>query len=371
MAEHSGGGAAATRSGERTVGLAARFPVRRVILIVLSILIVLGVTIGSYKTLTLPASEGPLNGARWRNLVVDGVARGSVYALIALGYSLVYGILRMINFAHGEVFMTGAFASFFVARTLDVNGFLDNNPATGILILLLVGMAVSTLVAMLLERIAYRPLRGAPRLVPLITAIGASLFLQNTFRGFFGPQTRGFPQVLKGTWEVLPGVPVQKIKAIVILTSLIAMVALSLFVARTKTGKSMRAVAEDKEIASLMGINVDRVILTTFAIGGMLAGIAGVLFAMTYGFVQFNMGFVPGIKAFTAAVLGGIGSISGAAIGGLILGIIEAVGPVLFLRGIHVPSPNQLTDVVAFTILVLVLIFRPGGIMGTGEPDKV
>jgi branched-chain amino acid transport system permease protein len=353
------------------VKLLARFPVRRSILIVLSILLVVGITIGSYKTLTLSPSEGGLSASRWRDLVVDGVARGSVYALIALGYSLVYGILLMINFAHGEVFMAGAFGSFFVARTLDTSGFLTRNTFAGIVVLLIVAMAVSTLVAVLLERIAYRPLRNAPRLVPLITAIGASLFLQNTFRGFFGPQTRGYPQPLTGTWEIIPGVPILKIKAVVIGVSFISMVALSLFVSRTRTGKSMRAVAEDKEIASLMGINVDRVILTTFAIGGMLAGIAGVLFAMTFGFVQFSMGFVPGIKAFTAAVLGGIGSISGAAIGGLILGVVEAVGPFLFLRGIHVPSPNQLTDVVAFTILVLVLLFRPGGILGTGEADKV
>jgi branched-chain amino acid transport system permease protein len=357
----------------KRVGLGARFPVRKVILVALSILIVLGVTIGSYKTLTLPASQGALSGARWRDLVVDGVARGSVYALIALGYSLVYGILLMINFAHGEVFMAGAFGSFFVAHTLDESGFLDRDPILGVLILLVVGIGVSTGVAVTLERLAYRPLRGAPRLVPLITAIGASLFLQNTFRGFFGAGTRGYPlaKPLQGRWAVLPGFNVPRIQVIVIVTAVIAMVSLSLFVARTKTGKSMRAVAEDKEIASLMGIDVDRVILKTFAIGGMLAGIAGVLFAMTFGFVRFDMGFVPGIKAFTAAVLGGIGSISGAAVGGLILGIVEAVGPYLFLRGIHVPSPNQLTDVVAFTILVLVLIFRPGGILGTGDAEKL
>src|SRR5437867_5488480 len=368
MADRTGPEVAGAPSRQRKVGLAARFPVRRSILIALSILIVLGVTIGSYRTLTLPASEGPLSGARWRDLVIDGVARGSVYALIALGYSLVYGILLMINFAHGEVFMAGAFGSFFVARTMDQSGFLDRNPIPAILILLVVAMAVSTLVAVLLERIAYRPLRGAPRLVPLITAIGASLFLQNTFRGFFGAETKGYPLVnpLKGRWEVLPGVPVPRVEVLVIVTAMVSMVALSLFVARTKTGKSMRAVAEDKEIAALMGINVDRVIVTTFAIGGMLAGIAGVLFAMTFGFVQFNMGFVPGIKAFTAAVLGGIGSISGAAIGGLILGVVESVGPALFLTGLKIPGPNQLKDVFTFTILVLVLIFRPGGIMGTG-----
>jgi branched-chain amino acid transport system permease protein len=355
----------------RSVGL-ARFPVRKVILVSLFIFVVLGVTIGSYRTLTLPASEGALSAGRWRDLVVDGVSRGAIYALIALGYSLVYGILLMINFAHGEVFMAGAFGSYFLARTFDSSGFLDSNPILAITLLLLLAMGVSTLVAVLLERIAYRPLRGAPRLVPLITAIGASLFLSNTFRGFFGPSTKGYPipESLKGSWKIF-GVPVARVEVIVIVTALLAMVGLMWFVSRTKAGKAMRAVAEDKEIAALMGINVDKVVVTTFAIGGILAGVAGVLFAMTFQFVQFNMGFVPGIKAFTAAVLGGIGSIGGAAVGGLILGVVESVGPVLFLRGSHVPSPNQLTDVVAFSILVLVLIFRPGGILGTGDPEKL
>ncbi len=363
--------AVAKRPRPRTAVLAERVPVRRVILVTLTILIVVGVASASFKTLTLPASEGRLAASTWRDLVVFGVAQGGIYALIALGYSLVYGILLMINFAHGEVFMAGAFASFFVATTLDQKGLLDRDPVPSLIILLLVSIAVSTLVAVLLERIAYRPLRNAPRLVPLITAIGASLFLQNTFRGFFGPQTRGYPTFdsLEGTWTIL-GIPVLKTQALVILTAMLVMIGLSLFVAKTKTGKSMRAVAEDKEIASLMGINVNRVIVTTFAIGGMLAGVAGVLFALVFGQVNPYMGFVPGIKAFTAAVLGGIGSIMGAALGGLILGVLEAVGPVLLLVGMHVASPNQLRDVIAFTILVLVLIFRPGGILGTGELEK-
>ena len=354
----------------RTI-LAERVPIRRVVLIVLSVVIAVGVVYATIRTLTLPASAGRLSATSWRDLVVFGIAQGSIYALIALGYSLVYGILLMINFAHGEVFMSGAFASFFVAATLDSSGFLDRQPLLSILLLLVVAMTVSTLVAVLLERVAYRPLRHAPRLVPLITAIGASLFLQNTFRGFFGPQTRGYPGIstLAGSWTLL-GIPVLKTQAIVIATAAVAMVGLSLFVARTRTGKSMRAVAEDKEIAGLMGINVDRVIVTTFAIGGVLAGVAGVLFALVFGQVSPFMGFTPGIKAFTAAVLGGIGSITGAAIGGLVLGLLEAVGPFLLLTGAHVPSPNQLKDVIAFSILVLVLIFRPGGILGTGEPGK-
>lgn len=337
------------------------------------IVIVVGVTYGTYKTLTLPkTSPRHFAGSAWRDLVVEGVALGSIYAMIALGYTMVYGVLRMINFAHGEVFMCGAFASFFVANTLDSNGFLNKSPIASIGILLFVGMAVSTGVAVLLERVAYRPLRNAPRLVPLITAIGASLFLQNSVRGFFGPEAKGYPaiRVIEGQWKLL-GVPFQRSYVLTVVGAILGLVGLTLFVARTRTGKSMRAVAEDKEIASLMGIEVDKIIVKTFAIGGMLAGMAGVLYALVFSEVDPFMGFVPGIKAFTAAVLGGIGSIGGAAIGGLILGVLEAVGPALFLNGTHVPSPNQLTNVVAFTILVIVLIFRPGGILGSGGPEKV
>ena len=357
-------------SGGR-VGLAQRFPVRRVIQIILAVGIVVGVTIGAFKTLTLPATEG-ISGGGWRDLVIAGLARGSIYALIAIGYSLVYGILGMINFAHGEIFMAGAFSSYFVGFVFEQNGFIDSNPLVAVLVLLAVAIAVSTGVAILLERVAYRPLRNAPRLVPLITAIGASLFLQNAFRGFFGPQARGYPRprVLEGDW-LISGIPVGRVALIIIVAALIGMGALSLFVARTKTGKSMRALAQDREIASLMGIDVDGTIVRTFAIGGVMAGVAGVLFALFIGSVDPFMGFIPGIKAFTAAVLGGIGSIAGAALGGIFLGLVEAVAPFLLLTGADVPSPNQLSDVVAFSVLVLVLIFRPGGILGTGEPEKV
>ncbi|HEX8099856.1 MAG TPA: branched-chain amino acid ABC transporter permease [Actinomycetota bacterium] len=352
-------------------GFFQRFPVRRTIQWALALLIVVGVFWGSYKTLVLPEAEG-VNGAGWRDLAIAGLARGSIYALIAIGYSLVYGILGMINFAHGEVFMAGAFASYFVGIVFEQNGFINSNPIVAVLVLLVVAMLVSTGVAILLERVAYRPLRNAPRLVPLITAIGASLFLQNAFRGFFGPQAHGYPkpEVLNGQWIIL-GIPFDRVPLIIIISALIGMIALSLFVSRTKTGKSMRALAQDREIASLMGIDVDRTIVRTFAIGGVMAGIAGVLFAMFIGSVDPFMGFIPGIKAFTAAVLGGIGSIAGAAIGGLFLGLVEAVLPFLLLTGVNVPSPNQLSDVVAFTVLVLVLLFRPGGILGTGEPEKV
>jgi len=323
---------------------------------------------GAYLTL----SEGRISPSAWQSLIVAGVALGSVYALIALCYTLVYGILFMINFAHGEVFMWGAFTAFFAATALNDGGMIDASPVLAFFLTLLTSMLVSMLVAILLERIAYRPLRNAPRLVPLITAIGASLFLANTARGFFGSQSRGFgvPEALDGTWTIF-GVEVDRIQVVVLITVIVAVTVLSLFVAKTKTGKSMRAVAADGEIASLMGIRVDRVIVTTFAIGGLLAGVAAVLFSITFESVSFTMGFRPGIAAFTAAVLGGIGSISGAALGGVMLGLLQSVGPALILTGYGIPSSFQLKDAFTFLVLVLVLIFRPGGLLGSSEAEKV
>jgi branched-chain amino acid transport system permease protein len=348
-----------------------RLPWRTIILVVLGVLIIAAIAIGAFRTLTLPEGER-YSADAWRDFVVLGLAQGSIYALIALGYTLVYGILRMINFAHGEVFMFGAFASYFFADAYAQSGFLDRQPLISVGILLLVAMATSAGVAVLLERVAYRPLRNAPRLVPLITAIGASLFLQNTARGFFGASPKGYrkPEVLTGSWSIL-GTDMSRMRVIALLTTIVAVIILTLFVARTRTGRSMRAVAEDSEIASLMGVNVDGVIVTTFAIGGLLAGIAAVLYSMTFEQVNFLMGFTPGIAAFTAAVLGGIGSIAGAAIGGLLLGLLQALGPSLILTGYHIPSPFQLDEAFTFLVLVLVLIFRPGGILGTGEAEKV
>jgi branched-chain amino acid transport system permease protein len=343
-----------------------RLPIRRIILWILGILLVVGVTFGTRATL----AEGVFSGEDWRNFVIFGIAQGSLYAIIAVGYTLVYGILFMINFAHGEVFMSGAFTSFFVARALNESGFLDANPVISIFILLVVSASVSATVAILLERIAYRPLRGAPRLVPLITAIGASLFLQYTFAQMYGANTRGYPlaEAVRGKWDIF-GIPILKTQAIVIVGAAILMFGLYMFIERTKTGRSMRAVGEDKEIASLMGINVDRVIVTTFAIGGLLAGAAGILWAMVFQQVDFFMGFFPGIKAFTAAVLGGIGNPVGAGIGGLLLGVLESVAPNLVLPP-GIPAPHQLRDAVAFMVLVLILIFRPGGLLGSSEEEK-
>jgi branched-chain amino acid transport system permease protein len=331
---------------------------------VLGIGIVVGVAVGVWATL----SAGRLSGDQWRNLVIIGVAQGSLYSLIALGYTLVYGVLLMINFAHGDVFMFGAVTAFFVAEALAADGWLNANPALGLLIILAVSMLSSMVVAILLERIAYRPLRRAPRLVPLITAVGASLFISNSVRGIFGEQVKAYPRIeaLEGPITIM-GIPVQKTQALVILTAVILMAVLWYIVERTRTGRAMRAVSEDKDTAALMGINVDRVITTTFAIGGLLAGAAGILYALVFGQVSWIMGFLPGIKAFTAAVLGGIGNIIGAMLGGLSLGVLEQVGPNLLLGGFGVPSPNQLRDVIAFSVLVLVLIFRPYGILGRPE----
>ena len=345
-----------------------RFPERLslvdVILWALRIGIVVFVAAGSFATL----SKGVLSFDTWRELLIVGLAQGSVYALIALGYTLVYGVLFMINFAHGEVYMSGAFTAFFVASGLADSGLLEANPFLGLAIIFAVSMLTSMSVAILLERIAYRPLRRAPRLVPLITAIGASLFLQYTFRQLYGSGVRAYPQieVLVGRWELF-GISILKTQAVVIVAALLLMIGLYLFVQRTRTGRAMRAVSEDKDVAALMGINVDRVIATTFGIGGLLAGAAGILYVFIFNQVQFAMGFLPGIKAFTAAVLGGIGNIVGAMLGGLFLGVLESIGPFLFLSGFGVPSTNQLRDVVAFSMLVLVLIFRPYGILGHKE----
>lgn len=323
--------------------------------------VVLIVLVGS----TLILLQGKYTLAHWLDFVVFGITVGSIYALIELGYTMVYGILRMINFAHGEVFMSGAFSAYFVADALDKSGFLDKNPLVGLTLIILFAMAVSTGVALLVERIAYRRLRYAPRLVPLICAIGASFFLQYTFRGLFGPGLYAYPAVeaLRGEWTIL-GVRILKTQAVVVVAAVLMMLGLYTVVMRTKIGKAMRSVSEDKEVAALMGINVDHVIVVTFAIGAAMAGAAGVLYALIYRQVNFFMGFIPGIKAFTSAVLGGIGNIPGAMLGGLFLGLFEAVGPALFLEGLGIVAPYQLKDAIAFTMLVLVLIFRPQGLLG-------
>lgn len=309
---------------------------------------------------------------QWVSLVIYGLAQGGIYALIALGYTLVYGILRMINFAHSEVFMAGPFIGYFLANAMDQSGLLGRQPVLCLAIILLVCMGVSLVIAVLLERIAYRPLRRAPRLVPLITAIGASYFLQYTFLGLFGSNVKAYPNidVLEGTWSIL-GIGILRTQVVVIVAALFFLALLYFFVRRTKTGKAMQAVSEDKDTAALMGIDVDRMIVLTFVVGGALAGAAGFFYAILFRQVKFDMGFFPGIKAFTAAVLGGIGNVVGAMLGGMFLGIAESLFPNLVLDGACrwgttgcIPAPYQLKDALAFIMLVLVLIFRPTGILG-------
>jgi branched-chain amino acid transport system permease protein len=316
---------------------------------------------GSTATLT----AGQYTRYQWFDVIISGLAQGSIYALIAMGYTMVYGTLRMINFAHSEVFMSGPYTAYFVAAAFYSSGFLDSQPIISLIVIFIVSMATSTLIAVLLERIAYRPLRTAPRLVPLITAIGASFFLQYTFRGLYGSGFQAYPvvKIFEGEWA-FGEFRILKFQAVVIVAAALLMVALYSFIQRTRIGKAIRAVSEDKEISSLMGINIDRMIVTTFVIGGMSAGAAGVLYAVMFKQVHFFMGFVPGIKAFTAAVLGGIGNVPGAMLGGIFLGLVESVGPSLFLDGLGIAAPYQLKDAIAFIMLVLVLIFRPTGILG-------
>ncbi|MCX8116713.1 MAG: branched-chain amino acid ABC transporter permease [Desulfobacterota bacterium] len=314
---------------------------------------------------TATLAEGTYTAHHWFDFIIFGLAQGSIYALIAMGYTMVYGILRMINFAHSEVFMCGPYTAYFVAAAFSSSGFLDRQPVFSLIVIFLVSMATSTFVAFLLERIAYRPLRTAPRLIPLITAIGASFFIQYTIRGLYGSGFQAYPviKILEGQWTFGP-FRILKFQAVVIVAAALLMVALYSFVQRTRLGKAIRAVSEDKEASALMGIDIDRMIVTTFVIGGMSAGAAGVLYAIMFKQVHFFMGFIPGIKAFTSAVLGGIGNIPGAMLGGIFLGLVESVGPSLFLDGLGIVAPYQLKDAIAFTMLVLVLIFRPTGILG-------
>jgi len=331
------------------------------------ILIVVAILIGTIATIR----AGKYTGEQWIDFVIQGISQGSIYALIALGYTMVYGILRMINFAHGDIFMTGAFAAYFLATWLNGIGFVDAHPILGLIIPILFAMMFSAGIAMLVERIAYRPLRNAPRLVPLIGAIGASFFLEYSFRAFFGPGVYAYPPVkaLDGEWNIF-GIEILKVQVVVAVAAFLMMALLYSLVQFTKIGKAMRAVSESKDTAALMGIDVNRIIVTTFAVGAAMAGAAGVLYSLIYRQVGFLMGFVPGIKAFTAAVLGGIGNIPGAMVGGLVLGIFESVGPSLFLEGLGIPRPYQLKDAIAYTMLVMILLFRPSGILGERLTSK-
>ncbi len=331
------------------------------------IILVLIVVLGTVLTI----SSGKFTIQAWTALVVGGAVQGGMFALVALGYTMVYGIMRMINFAHGEIFMIGMFSGYFVATILDDKGILNASPLASIvsfLLMMLIAAGVSTLVALAVERVAYRPLRNSPRLVLLISAIGASFFLQYTVAGLVGPGIFAYPTIDILTEDVglpiLSNLGVTWIQVIVITSALAMMAVLYLFVMRSKLGTAIRAVSEDKQTAALMGIDVNRAIVTTFAVGAAMAGAAGVLYGLYWHQIQFFTGFVPGIKAFTAAVLGGIGNIPGAMVGGFVLGEAESIGSLLIFDGLGVPGPSQLTNVIAFTILVMVLMFRPQGILG-------
>ena len=302
---------------------------------------------------------------------IDGLILGFMYALIALGYTMVYGVLEFINFAHSEIFIVGAFVGVEILLSLKSAGVLDGLPWMLVLLLLLVGgMAVSGALAVTVERVAYRPLRGAPRLVPLISAIGISFFLQDFIRLVESIWRNSFNLVyptidaLNERFELTPTLDVS-VKSLVVIVAALAMLGLlHVVVNRTKIGTAIRAVAEDQTAASLMGINVNRIISLTFLIGGAMGGAAGVLFGVQYGLINPYTGFIPGLKAFTAAVLGGIGNIPGAMIGGLVLGLLEAFAASYLSLLTGGAFGAEYKDIFAFSVLILILIFRPKGLLG-------
>ncbi len=301
--------------------------------------------------------------------LINGLVLGSVYALVALGYTMVYGILQLINFAHGEVLMIGAMVALTTLGIL--NAVVPGLPlVVQLLIAVLVAIPVCMLISAGIERIAYRPLRNSPRLAPLITAIGVSIVLQTLAMIIWSPNPRVFPDLLPTTPFEIGGALLAPKQILILVVAAVAMAALLLVVHKTRLGRAMRAVSENPKIARLMGVNPDRIITATFMMGAALAAIAGVLVAMNYNIAHFTMGFLLGLKAFTAAVLGGIGNLAGAVAGGLLLGIIEALGAGYIgdLTGGFLGSHYQ--DIFAFAVLILVLIFRPSGLLGERVADR-
>ena len=294
-------------------------------------------------------------------LLFSGLTRGSIYALIALGYTMVYGIIGLINFAHGEIYMIGAFTALIAASVLSILGL----PLPAILVLTALAAVIwAAAYGYTVERIAYRPLRGAPRLSPLISAIGMSIFLQNYVLLAQTPDFLPFPTLIADFAFLEPyAAIIGSTDLTILVVSAVVMLLLMLLIRYTRTGKAMRATAQDRKMALLLGINVDRVISITFVIGSGLAALGGLLIASHVGQINFSIGFIAGIKAFTAAVLGGIGSIPGAVLGSYILGLAEA-----FATG-YVSSDYE--DVFAFSLLVLILIFRPAGLLGKATVEKV
>ena len=310
------------------------------------------------------------NGPAIMQGITLGLQSGALYAVIAIGYTLVYGVLELLNFAHSEIFTTGAFAATFVGGAiLGEDGAAGSAGGT---ILALAGavvaaMAAAGIIAVLMERVAYRPLRksGAPRLAALIAAIGVSLVISNALRIRYGANALSFPELLRSQRVFSIGnVQVNNKMLLTIIAAVVLLAFLDFFVNQTKTGKGIRAVAQDAETAGLMGVNIDRIIAITFLIGGLLGGAAGMLQGMVFGSVRFNMGFIPGLKAFTAAVLGGIGNIRGAMLGGILLGLFENLGTIC------IPNGVRWKDALAFIVLVLVLMIRPTGILGQKVAER-
>jgi branched-chain amino acid transport system permease protein len=291
---------------------------------------------------------------------------GAVYALVALGYTMVYGIIELINFAHGDVFMVAAFASMWI-MTVPL-GLADRpieNPIqlTGILLLVVATtMIVMGIIGVVIERFAYRPLRHAPRLAPLITAIGVSFILQNVIQAIFSPSPRSYPQIFPRIQLDILGGSIGVLNVFMVVVALALMFALQLFVGRTRLGRAMRSTAQDREAAALMGVDINQTIAITFFIAAALAGAAGVIQGLYFGSIQFNLGFFAGLKAFTAAVLGGIGNTTGAAVGGFIIAFIEVFAAQL--------GYSRWSEVAVFTVLILVLVFRPSGILGQALGER-
>lgn len=301
--------------------------------------------------------------------IINGLVLGSMYALIALGYTMVYGVLNLINFAHGEVLMIGAMAGLTILKM--VNNVAPDLPGIVKLMIAIVGaIPVCVLVNVLIERIAYRRLRNAPRLAPLITAIGISILLQTIAMMIWGRNPLPFPQVMPSESLNLMGALITPTQVMLLVLAAVCMIALVLLVEKTKMGRAMRATAENPRIAGLMGVDANRVIVFTFAIGATLAAVAGVMWGANYSSAQFAMGFVPGLKAFSAAVLGGIGNIYGAMLGGILLGLIESLGAGYIgdLTGGFLGSNYQ--DIFAFIVLIIVLTLRPSGLMGERVADR-
>jgi len=292
--------------------------------------------------------------------IINGLSLGAIYALIALGYTMVYGVLRLINFAHGDVYMLGAFAGYFLANALQ----LDANPSVLWAIVVTIGaMAICAAIGILIERLAYRPVRHHSRLTALITAIGVSLLLEYGGQVVFGATPRFFPQMIRSQTYVVGGIQITNQSLLIIVISVAVMFGLHFIVHRTKIGKAMRATSYNLPVARLMGINTDQVIAFTFALGSALAAAGGVLVALAIPRIDPLMGLMTGLKAFVAAVLGGIGNIPGAMLGGMLIGLMET--------GLSATAYSTYRDAVAFAVLILILLFRPAGILGTSGTEKV